>query len=51
LAGVDAKFGITAGDLMFENLSLYPAFERDHGTIRAALVEYRRQSRSQFRSA
>ena len=26
LAGVNAKFGLTAGDIMFDDLSLYPRY-------------------------
>jgi hypothetical protein len=33
LAGVDAKFGLTAGDIMFDDLSLYPRSNRIMGTI------------------
>jgi hypothetical protein len=33
LAGVDAKFGLTAGDIMFDDLSLYPRLNAIIGTI------------------
>jgi hypothetical protein len=33
LAGVDAKFGLTAGDIMFDDLSLYPRSNAIMGTI------------------
>ena len=33
LAGVDAKFGLTAGDIMFDDLSLYPRSNAIIGTI------------------
>jgi hypothetical protein len=33
LAGVDAKFGLTAGDVMFDDLSLYPRSNAIMGTI------------------
>jgi hypothetical protein len=33
LAGVDAKFGITAGDIMFDDFSLYPRSNAIMGTI------------------
>jgi 3',5'-cyclic AMP phosphodiesterase CpdA len=33
LAGVDAKFGLTAGDIMFDDLSLYPRFNAIIGTV------------------
>ncbi len=33
LAGVDAKFGLTAGDIMFDDLSLYPRSNAIFGTI------------------
>src|ERR1700722_13408023 len=33
LAGVDAKFGLTAGDVMFDDLSLYPRSDAIMGTI------------------
>ena len=33
LAGVDAKFGLTAGDIMFDDLSLYPRYNAIIGTI------------------
>jgi hypothetical protein len=33
LAGVDAKFGLTAGDIMFDDLSLYPRLNAIFGTI------------------
>ncbi len=33
LAGVDAKFGITAGDIMFDDLSLYPRYNAIMGTV------------------
>src|SRR3984957_3441930 len=33
LAGVDAKFGFTAGDVMFDDLSLYPRSNAILGTI------------------
>src|SRR5271165_7195718 len=33
LAGVDAKFGLTAGDIMFDDLSLYPRLNAIMGTI------------------
>ena len=33
LAGVDARFGLTAGDVMFDDLSLYPRSNAIMGTI------------------
>ena len=33
LAGVDARFGLTAGDIMFDDLSLYPRSNAIMGTI------------------
>jgi hypothetical protein len=33
LAGVEAKFGLTAGDIMFDDLSLYPRLNAIVGTI------------------
>ena len=33
LAGVEAKFGLTAGDIMFDDLSLYPRSNAIMGTI------------------
>jgi hypothetical protein len=33
LAGVDARFGLTAGDIMFDDLSLYPRLNAIFGTI------------------
>ncbi len=33
LAGVDAKFGLTAGDVMFDDLSLYPRYNAIMGTV------------------
>ena len=33
LAGVDAKFGLTAGDIMFDDLSLYPRSNAIMGSI------------------
>jgi hypothetical protein len=33
LAGVDARFGLTAGDIMFDDLSLYPRSNAIIGTI------------------
>jgi len=33
LAGVDAKFGLTAGDIMFDDLSLYPRYNAIIGTV------------------
>src|SRR5277367_2407144 len=33
LAGVDAKFGLTAGDIMFDDLALYPRSNAIMGTI------------------
>ena len=33
LAGVDAKFGLTAGDIMFDDLSLYPRSNAIMGAI------------------
>ena len=33
LAGVNAKFGLTAGDIMFDDLSLYPRYNAIIGTI------------------
>ncbi len=33
LAGTDAKFGLTAGDIMFDDLSLYPRLNAIVGTI------------------
>ena len=33
LAGVDAKFGLTSGDIMFDDLSLYPRSNAIMGTI------------------
>jgi C terminal of Calcineurin-like phosphoesterase/N terminal of Calcineurin-like phosphoesterase/Calcineurin-like phosphoesterase len=33
LAGVDARFGLTAGDIMFDDLSLYPRLNAIIGTI------------------
>ena len=33
LAGLDARFGITAGDLLFDDLSLYPRYNAIIGTI------------------
>ena len=33
LAGVDAQFGLTAGDIMFDDLSLYPRSNAIMGTI------------------
>jgi hypothetical protein len=33
LAGVDANFGLTAGDIMFDDLSLYPRSNAIFGTI------------------
>ncbi len=33
LAGVDAKFGLTAGDVMFDDLSLYPRYNAIIGTV------------------
>src|SRR5271165_767089 len=33
LAGVDAKFGLTAGDIMFDDLSLYPRLNAIMSTI------------------
>jgi 3',5'-cyclic AMP phosphodiesterase CpdA len=33
LAGVDAKFGLNAGDIMFDDLSLYPRLNAIIGTI------------------
>ena len=33
LAGTDAKFGLTAGDIMFDDLSLYPRSNAIMGTI------------------
>jgi hypothetical protein len=33
LAGVDAKFGLAAGDIMFDDLSLYPRYNAIMGTI------------------
>ena len=33
LAGIDAKFGLTAGDIMFDDLSLYPRFNAIIGTV------------------
>ena len=33
LAGVDAKFGLTAGDIMFDDLSLFPRSNAIIGTI------------------
>ena len=33
LAGVDAKFGLTAGDIMFDDLALYPRLNAIIGTI------------------
>ncbi len=41
LAGVDAKFGLTAGDIMFDDLSLFPRRTRSSAPS-AALVERRR---------
>ena len=51
LAGVDARFGLTAGDIMFDDLSLYPRSNAIIRHDRTAVVEHRRQSRSQSRSA
>jgi C terminal of Calcineurin-like phosphoesterase/N terminal of Calcineurin-like phosphoesterase len=33
LAGIDAKFGLTAGDIMFDDLSLYPRLNAIMGAI------------------
>ena len=33
LAGIEAKFGLTAGDIMFDDLSLYPRFNAIIGTV------------------
>jgi hypothetical protein len=33
LAGVDAKFGLAAGDIMFDDLSLYPRYNAIMGTV------------------
>jgi len=33
LAGADAKFGLTAGDIMFDDLSLYPRYNAIMGTV------------------
>ena len=49
LIGADAAFGITAGDLMFDDLSLYRRYNQIIAQIGLALVERRRQPRPKFR--
>ena len=44
LNGIEAAFGITAGDIMFDELSLYRALQRNYRPDRPSLVEHRRQS-------
>lgn len=49
LVGVKAAFGVTLGDILFDDLSLFDSFNRTLGKDRHSLVQRDWQSRHQLR--
>ena len=47
LIGSDARFGMTMGDIVFDDMSMFPALERDHRPDRHPLVQRAGQSRAE----